>query len=253
MPMSHCSTEACCGLQGHSDLHAGCELNLYAGPYWSQVSATLFLVDFRHPHPQLSFFFFSERQPVMTHVPSGKGLFIHPAPQTLGCLPYGLGSAGSCSHILAKSTISFSSPKALVFRLTFPFGPNQQMQSHTFLSISQTLPANFRVEGRFWWASCPRGVKVTSGLCLWSDPLGTVAITSRSLVWAGAEPGQWATAGHNISKTMGASPQQSGPTAHVFTEEALPLIQCGLMRSWFSCHFGTRKVWHLLLREKSWP
>jgi hypothetical protein len=47
---------------------------------------------------------------------------------------------------------------------------------------------------------CPHGVKVTSGLCLWSDPLETATVTSRSSVGAGAGPGLWAAAGHNISK-----------------------------------------------------
>lgn len=36
--------------------------------------------------------------------------------------------------------------------------------------------------------ACPRGVKVTSGLCLWPDSLGRAAATSRSSV--GEELGQ---------------------------------------------------------------
>lgn len=43
--------------------------------------------------------------------------------------------------------------------------------------------------------ACPHGVKVTSGLCLWPDSLGTAAATSRSWVGAGSQPGQRAGSG----------------------------------------------------------
>lgn len=64
--------------------------------------------------------------------------------------------------------------------------------------------------------ACPRGVKVTSGLCLWPDSLGKAATTSRSSVEAGTGPGQWAGPGHDLSKMLGAPPPQTRPTAHGF-------------------------------------
>lgn len=91
--------------------------------------------------------------------------------------------------------------------------------------------------------ACPRGVKVTSGLCLWPDSLGTAAATSRSSVGAGARPGQRAVAGHNISKMLGALPRSPDPQPRVFAKEAVSFIQqSGHSLKWlyFSQHFHFR-------------
>lgn len=78
--------------------------------------------------------------------------------------------------------------------------------------------------------ACPRGVKATSGLCLWPDSLGTTADTSRSSVGAGLRPGKWAVgSGQWLGITFPRhwEPRLGGPDPQhrVFEKEVVCFIQ----------------------------
>lgn len=99
---------------------------------------------------------------------------------------------------------------------------------------------------------CPRGVKVTSGLCLWPDSLGTAAATSRSWVGAGAGPGQWAVACTAFPRRWELRLCRPDSQHMVFAKETVPFPKCSLNRLYFSDHFYLKGGLTFTTAQK-WP
>lgn len=89
--------------------------------------------------------------------------------------------------------------------------------------------------------ACPRGVKVTSGLCFWPDSLGTAAVLPEAQ-WGqehGQGSGQWLGTTFPRCWEPRLSRPDSQPT--VFAKEAVPFVKCSLKQLYFFILFSLEK------------